>query len=165
MVLIFGVLTAFEANPLGMWDNHPAFTKFDMPVFGEVGLPSQVPTMKIGGSFQSSRRRLSRNALQPKDTPLYRLDPRSHGKDLQDRRLSWEPLDTAPVNVDGYYLELRRSSKNDLLWATTSDETSVRIPEYVTLKPGVYDWKVYPVTEKGVVHKQTLGYFSVSSEP
>jgi len=163
MILIFGVLTAFEANPMSMWDNHPAFTKVNMPVFGEVAVQSQVPTMNVGGSFRSSRRSLSRKALQPKDTPLYRLEPRSHSEDLQDRRLSWEPLDTAPSRVQGYYLELRRSSKKELLWAGTFEETSVSIPHYVTLKPGGYDWKIYPVTEKGIVHKQTLGYFTVSS--
>ena len=164
MILIFGILTAFEFNPTGMWDNHPAFTAVDMPVFGEVAVQSQVPTLKsIGGPFGGSRRRLSRNALQPKDTPLYRLEPRSHSEDLQDRRLSWEPLDAAPSRVRGYYLELRRSSKKELLWAGTTEETSVKIPDYVTLKPGGYDWKVYPVTEEGIVHKQSLGYFVVDS--
>ena len=148
---------------MSMWDNHPAFTKVNLPVFGEVAVQSQVPTMNVGGSFRSSRRSLSRKALQPKDTPLYRLEPRSHSEDLQDRRLSWEPLDTAPSRVQGYYLELRRSSKKELLWAGTFEETSVSIPHYVTLKPGGYDWKIYPVTEKGIVHKQTLGYFTVSS--
>ena len=163
MILIFGVLTAFEANPMGMWDNHPAFTKINMTVFGEGAVQSQVPTMNVGGSFRSSRKSLSRKALQPKDTPLYRLEPKTLTDDLEARRLSWEPRGAAPLGVEGYYLELRRSSKKELLWAGTCEETSVSIPDYVTLKPGGYDWKVYPVTEKGIVHKQTLGHFTVSS--